>query len=201
MKKEKEKTAIQEIEKIRNILGNDYHLGVKYDSKLNVESWRLYRKYNDPDVFFSDDNKPIMTSDDYQLEDLYNYAKAHKKINIVKEFSHFCVILAMISFISCALNAIFLKSSNLTYFLLGFNVCLLISDIVLFSFDQQNFKVEMLELDEIFHKNLKRMIDSLEKAKEKIKNVKEKQEAKIEGIKPQKRKAGRPKKNEKSTTN
>lgn len=176
MKKKKEKTLFGEIEKIRRILGNDYHLGITWGEVDNIVNWALYRKYLDSKVYFSKDNEPIMTSDNYQLEDLYNYAKSHRKINIPKEFSKICTILAIIAFIIIILNIIFFKNRYLTFFIFGFDVCFLILDMIVFILDQENFKVKMLELDELFLRDLKE----------------------IEEIKPQKKKVGRPKK-EKTT--
>ena len=63
--------------KIRKMLGDKYHLC----SNDNGE-WVLYRYYQDPEIYFSKDNKAIMSYKTDTEEDLYEYLKAHKEWNL-----------------------------------------------------------------------------------------------------------------------
>ena len=60
--------------KIRGMLGNKYHLCSNDDGE-----WVLYKYYQDPDIYFSKDNKPIMSYKTNTEEDLYEYLKAHRE--------------------------------------------------------------------------------------------------------------------------
>ena len=60
--------------KIRGMLGNKYHLCSNDDGE-----WVLYRYYQDPDIYFSKDNKRIMSYKTNTEEDLYEYLKAHRE--------------------------------------------------------------------------------------------------------------------------
>ena len=63
--------------KIRGMLGDKYHLCSNNDGE-----WVLYRYYQDPDIYFSKDNKAIMSYKTHSEEDLYEYLKAHREWNL-----------------------------------------------------------------------------------------------------------------------
>ena len=63
--------------KIRGMLGDKYHLCSNDDGE-----WVLYRYYQDPEVYFSKDNKAIMSYKTNTEEDLYEYLKAHREWNL-----------------------------------------------------------------------------------------------------------------------
>lgn len=63
--------------KIRGMLGYKYHLCSNNDGE-----WVLYRYYRDPEVYFSKDNKAIMSYKTDTEEDLYEYLKAHREWNL-----------------------------------------------------------------------------------------------------------------------
>lgn len=67
--------------KIRKWLGYDYHLSVGVEPN-KPDKWALYKHYNDPDVYFCNVNKPIMTSEKHTYKQLYNFAKKTHMINI-----------------------------------------------------------------------------------------------------------------------
>lgn len=67
--------------KIRKWLGYDYHLSVVVEPN-KPDKWALYKHYNDPDVYFYNINKPIMTSEKHTYKQLYNFAKKTHMISI-----------------------------------------------------------------------------------------------------------------------
>lgn len=86
--------------KIRRLLGNDYHLNTEEcfssDGDTLYTKWKLFRKYNDNKLYFSDDNKAIMTSDNNTEEELLNFAKEHHKYDYVCIHENFRLIVSFI---------------------------------------------------------------------------------------------------------
>ena len=139
---EKEKNIIK-------LLGNEYHLCTHYDEELNLKYWVLHRHYKDPKIYFSDLNKPIMTSDDSTIDDLYNFAKKHHKINIQRAAVMVNLIITYICLIILILNSFIFNSDFIRYFVLGMDIEIIIINLVLWKFDNHNFNVDMLELKEV----------------------------------------------------
>lgn len=135
--------------KIRKLLGNEYHLCTHYDEDLNLKYWVLHRHYKDPKICFSDLNKPIMTSDDSTIDDLYNFAKKHHKINIQRAAVMVNLIITYICLIILILNSFIFNSDFIRYFVLGMDIEIIIINLVLWKFDNHNFNVDMLELKEV----------------------------------------------------
>lgn len=70
-------TKKNELDKLFDLLKytkDKYYLHIADGSKV---TWSLYRKYIDLDVFLSEDNKAIMTSETNTIEELEKYLKEH----------------------------------------------------------------------------------------------------------------------------
>lgn len=67
--------------KIIEWLGNDYHLSI-VNNPGKPDRWYLYRYYSDPDLYFSNDNRAVMTSEKHTYKQLYNFAKKSRMVNI-----------------------------------------------------------------------------------------------------------------------
>lgn len=135
--------------KIRKLLGNEYHLCTHYDEDLNLKYWVLHRHYKDPKIYFSDLNKPIMTSDNSTIDDLYEFAKKHHKIDVTKSILMVNTIICFFSMIVLTLNIIFFNNDFIRYFILGMDIAIIIIDIVIYKARNHNFDVDMLELKEV----------------------------------------------------
>lgn len=132
--------------KIRNMLGNDYHLCIELNEKGNVE-WSLYRNYIDSRVYFSKDNKAILTSETNTYEELYEYARKHRKYNLTKILGITIMSASCVLLILSIVN-IFINNSCLRGFLFGANSILIIVSIVNLNVFNKNSNVEFLELKE-----------------------------------------------------
>lgn len=78
-----DKNKWKKIEKIRKNLGNDFHLGMKVDldneENWYITEWKLFEEYDNPEVYFSKDNTPLMDSESNTLDELYDFSKKVKK--------------------------------------------------------------------------------------------------------------------------
>lgn len=182
--------------KIRELLGNDYHLFTKYSDNLDIEEWHLHRNYKDAKIYLSEDNKEIMSSENHTLEDLYDFAKKHHRISIAPTFSKIIVYIMIGIMILCALNIIFWHNKYISTFVLGFDIAIIIADIILFTLDNKNFDVDMLELNEYFERDLKELEEKLKKVHNKNKECKKEEETK-----PKAKKVKKEVKNEEHTAN
>lgn len=57
-----------------------YHFGVSLDAKGYVYSWAIYRKDMSAEEYFSEDNKPLLTSEENNILDLMNFIKEQKNV-------------------------------------------------------------------------------------------------------------------------
>ena len=150
------KKDIEKISEIRALLGNDYHLSVKYSIfESKIQEWKLYRNYNDTKVYFSPDNKLIMSNETNTIDDLYNFAKKHHKIDEHLYMSKFNIIIAFICMGLVILNIVFFNNDVLRGFIFGIDFMIIISSLLSHNIWNKNLKVNMLELQENFEKSCK----------------------------------------------
>lgn len=140
----------KEFNKIRKLLGNEYHLYEKIS--INGIKWILYRRYKDSKVYFSDDNEPIMSSDTHTLEQLKEYAKTHHKVDFGVVIAKIYIIIAIINLICVVLNSFIIKSKFINGLNNGISLIIMISCLVDYYVLNKNYKVEHLENIEMFRK-------------------------------------------------
>lgn len=117
--------------KIRTMLDcKDYHLSEDSDG-----NWVLYYRYEDLNLYFDDNNKPIMTSKDSNINDLYKYAKKHRSTNIgdlTVQISFISIVLIWITMF-CTITLNLMGYTELSsYFLLAQLTILLMQIIISF---------------------------------------------------------------------
>lgn len=67
------------LELCRRELGKDYHMCIELVDYSNPE-WTLFKRFDDPDMYFSPDNTPILSSKNYDtIEDLVKFTLEHRK--------------------------------------------------------------------------------------------------------------------------
>ena len=135
---------IDRIEKIRKILGDEYNL-VALKGLEEVKYWVLYKKYRDPKMYFSEDNKAIMASDNNSLDELYDFAKKHHKINEHIILNLVNVVIALITLVLIVVNAAFIKSELLRGVFLGVDLSMWINVVVGYVIYKKNQRVDYLE--------------------------------------------------------
>lgn len=135
---------------IRKLIGDRYHLYVGYSP--DKTEWKLFKKYENGDsIYYSDDNKAIMTSETHTEEDLYKFAKSHHKIDFYKSNCKLRnVLLAMVVIIS--ITNIFIGLRTLNIIVLTADFILLTQMTCDYFIWDKNWKVDMLELKENFER-------------------------------------------------
>ena len=67
------------LELCRKELGKDYHMCITLNS-LTKPEWVVYKHYDDPDMYFSPDNKAILSSKNFDtIEDLVQFTLKNRK--------------------------------------------------------------------------------------------------------------------------
>ena len=132
--------------KIRKMLGDRFHLYT--DSKGN---WVLFRKFYG-DLYFSEQNKPIMTNETHSGKDLLKFARKNREYNVLLILSGFRVMLAIINVILCFTN-VFLHINALRWVTMGINFVIITECIVHFIINDHNWKI-----DEEYHKEIIKLI-------------------------------------------
>ena len=130
--------------KIRKLLGNDYHLGVEINWDNNgyeKTTWKLFRRYNDSKMYFSTDNKAIMTSEENNEEELLKFAKEHHKYNYTRVHEIYRIIVAAIVAIVLIAN-IFINNSYIRAIGLSIDTYLIIDCFISFKIIDHNQKIE-----------------------------------------------------------
>lgn len=131
--------------KVRKLLGDNYHLKMEYKDKK--VSWLLFRKYDDPKIYFSKDNRPIMTSETNTYKELLEYAKKHKKYNLGRILLVQFMVVNSFLLILSIIN-IFIKNIGIRYFLLGANFITLLTLLTITIINKKNFNVIVNEHNE-----------------------------------------------------
>lgn len=136
--------------KLNNMLDN-YHLFLDV-KEYKLIGWRLYKKYDDPKMYSSVENEPIMTSEESSYKDLVKFAKKHKKYDIPRTLLKTNVYISIIVLIICLLN-IFFGNEWIRGFILGADLMLITSSTMIGMIEERNFKVSLLEYEEEQSKN------------------------------------------------
>ena len=96
-------------------------------------------------MYFSEDNKAIMASDNNSLDELYDFAKKHHKINEHIILNLVNVVIALITLVLIVVNAIFIKSELLRGVFLGVDLSMWINVVVGYVIYKKNQRVDYLE--------------------------------------------------------
>ena len=132
--------------KIRKWLGEDYHLCVSLSGEnLEDKNWKLFRKYPG---YLTDDSEAIMTSETNTDEDLYKFAKKHRRFETNPMKNGLIVIIAFIVMIIPFIN-ILLKNDYLKMFFWGTQFVIWFICIPTFILIEHNIKIQELEFFEV----------------------------------------------------
>lgn len=157
--KNNEVENLKSIQKINNQLGHEYHLAVKRES--NKIAWSLYKKYDNPKVFFSKDNEAIMTSEKNSLEELKEFAKKHKKLTAINFEYPLSFIYTLLTLILAIAN-LWLNNTFIRGFILGINITTMFWLIIIEIKEVVNLKIKISDL-KLHEKKLDEEIKELEK--------------------------------------
>ncbi len=139
--------------KIREYLGDKYHLNVTLGGdQLEKISWKLFKKY---EGWMNDGSKPIMTSDINTDEELFDFAKKHRRYNEGKIIGITNVWISLIALLLVVLGII-LKNRNIQCIGQGMNIAAIISCTIKYIISEYNFKVSKMEFVEQLVRDLKK---------------------------------------------
>lgn len=144
MKNKEEIKDMNKYNKIRKLLGKDYHLSITCNFD-GPDKWFLYKKYNDPKVYFSNDNEPIMTSEENNIEDLLVFAKQHHKIDEHFVMSYFRTSVLFAMFVLATINC-FINNSIVRTIIYTVGILLLIECLISSKIWNKNFEIEKKEM-------------------------------------------------------
>lgn len=129
--------------KIRKLLGKDYHLSITCNFE-GPDEWLLFKKYNDPKIYFSENNEPIMTSKKNTIEELLAFAKQHHKIDEHFTMSYFRIVVLSLVFVLAIVNC-FINNSIVRTIIYTTNTLLLIETFISNKIWDKNFEIEKRE--------------------------------------------------------
>lgn len=138
--------------KIRKLLGKDYHLSITCNFD-GPDNWVLYKKYNDPKIYFSENNEPIMTSKKNTLEELLAFAKQHHKIDEHFAMSYFRIVVLSLILVLAIVNC-FINNSIARTIIYTTNTLLLIETFISNKIWNKNFEIEKKETLSTLFKNI-----------------------------------------------
>lgn len=134
---------------IRHLLGTEYHLCESYGQQ--EWEWKLYKMYRDPAVYYSNENKPIMTSKDHSIDDLYKYAKEHHRLNEYEIIKKICTYIAVVMMVLAIAN-LFLKNNIIRGLVLGVDIMVIIIVSTFYTIRSKNQDIQMQETLEFFRR-------------------------------------------------
>lgn len=129
--------------KIRRMLGENYFL-----HSDNEGNWKLFRWYENKDLYFSEHNKPIMTSETHTEKELFKYAKKNRVYDFERLHLFKGVCIAWLVFLFCIIKNIFLNNSFTNGIWLGLTIYLWIDLVLNTITGNHNHKMKMNYLKE-----------------------------------------------------
>lgn len=65
---------------VKDLDNKKFHFGACLDENGYVKNWSIYRKNMSIEEYFSEDNKPLLTSEENNILDLMNFIKEQKNV-------------------------------------------------------------------------------------------------------------------------
>lgn len=128
--------------KIRKLLGERFHLYVD-----NHGNWKLFRKYNDLEIYFSNENTEIMNSEDNSKKELLKFAKKNRKYNVEKSITTITSVILWLA-AGLAFVNIFISSEVIRGFVLGIDLLAVCQVLIKSIAKEHNFNLTNKDLVE-----------------------------------------------------
>lgn len=128
--------------KIRKLLGERFHLHVD-----NHGNWKLFRKYNDLEIYFSNENTEIMNSEDNSEKELLKFAKKNRKYNVEKSITNITSVILWLA-AGLAFVNIFISSEIVRGFILGIDLLAVCQVLIKSIVKEHNFNQTNKDLEE-----------------------------------------------------
>lgn len=147
---------------IRRLLGDNYHLATTYDE--NKVTWKLFRKYKDDKLYFSEFNNEIMTSETHTEKDLLKFAKKNYVYDFERLHIRKALVMSIVCLILCIVTAFF-KNTILKGIFYGMEIYLWVDLIVNSIAFNNNSKIRRKRWNEEFELRKRILVDELTKNK------------------------------------
>ena len=194
-KKKEEDKASKQIHELMNILDSNYfHTCITADDKEIIE-WKIYYKNLSNEIYYSDKNQAILSSNKNNVEDIYKLKSRFEELkekelkDNIGEFAkdHFDIYftflginekamdLALNIFLIYSLFNVFInvRSEDLINTILNFSICILLAIYIIISNKRLNKNKDKADskIQEILLKNIikRKGLDFVEELKEKMK--------------------------------
>ena len=134
-------------DKIRKWLGNRYHLNVELtflEDKTSIEKWKLFKVY---EGWMHDNSDAIMTSETHTEEELFKFAKEHRRYDLSIVGSKAMSVVAFFNLILVFLN-IWFRTNFIRGFVWGVDFTIVVVCFVKMFYLKKNEKVEEKEFRE-----------------------------------------------------
>ena len=134
-------------DKIRTWLGDRYHLNTEItfkEDKTIIEKWKLFKVY---EGWMTDNSDAIMTNETHTEEELFKFAKEHRKYDLNIVGSKAMSIVAFLNLILVFLN-IWFRTNFIDGFVWGVDFTILVVCLVKMIYLKKNEKVEEKEFRE-----------------------------------------------------
>lgn len=128
--------------KIRNLLGNQFHLCVD-----NYGNWKLFRKYDNSKLYFSTENIDIMNSNNNSEKELLRFAKKNRRYDADKVIFNTTLTIVWLNVILASVN-IFINSEVIRGFILGIDFLALWQSLIKMVVSNHNLKCKTKALKE-----------------------------------------------------
>lgn len=128
--------------KIRKLLGERFHLYVD-----NHGNWKLFRKYSDLEIYFSNENIEIMNSEDNSEKELLKFAKKNRKYNVKKSIITITSVILWLA-AGLAFVNIFISSEIISGFVLGIDLLAVCQVLIKSIVKEHNFNQTNKDLEE-----------------------------------------------------
>ncbi len=135
--------------KIREWLGNDYHLTITIG--VGEPKWKLFEKY---EGWMHDGSGAIMTSETNTDEELYEFARKHRKYNISHSIGIANIIITFIAMVFIFIG-IFINNDRLKAACLGMDLAVIIISLVKMNCIEHNHKIDILKFYERIERTYK----------------------------------------------
>lgn len=142
--------------KIRKLLGERFHLSVD-----NHGNWGLFRKYNDLEIYFSNENTEIMNSEDNSEKELLKFAKKNRKYNVEKSITTITSVILWLA-AGLAFVNIFISSEVIRGFVLGIDLLAVCQVLIKSIAKEHNFNLTNKDLVEEIKLKSKILIKKIE---------------------------------------
>lgn len=168
------KKVLEKEFKIRRLLGDNYHLNTIWDvENERIKEWKLFKNYKNQDLYFSEFNEAIMTSEDSTEKDLLKFARKNHIYDFERLHTKKGLYISIALLVLCIVNA-FIRSDFIRGMFYGATIYLWIDLILNWIVGNHNFKIEMKLLNDKFDITKKMILEEINGKEEKLKEEKEK---------------------------